>query len=74
MTSFGYWQGEAAKHDKFVCMLCFDWRPIEEAFEDEYGDKWDTCKPCEAIEQEMIRKEANDPSSSDAGRARTDPR
>lgn len=58
MTNFGWWADRLASERPgyFLCMICFEGKPISEAHVDEYGDAWDSCKACEALEQEALRR------------------
>lgn len=59
MTSFGYWQAEANKAGLFMCMICFESFPIDQAYTDSNGDKWDSCVSCEEIEKELLRRKVS---------------
>lgn len=51
MTSFEWWQRqviEGSQGTKFLCMGCFEIFLIDQAWEDEDGEKWDVCAECGA--------------------------
>lgn len=37
-----------------MCCLCFEFIPIDDLYVDREGQKWDTCKPCNAYEEVCI--------------------
>lgn len=50
MTNFGWWAQQLAP-DHFLCQLCFEGKPVAEAWIDEHGDRWDTCLACTRLEE-----------------------
>ena len=54
MTNFGWWQDKAMAEGKFYCMICLDVFPVDQAFEDSDGQKWDVCRGKCAAEAGMI--------------------
>lgn len=51
MTSFGYWAGRVP-HGQFLCCLCFEAYPMENAATDNDGDRIDICTGCWSKEKE----------------------
>lgn len=51
MTSFE-WFRPLAPEGQFVCCICFEAKPIEQAWTDDTGQPWDICESCEEIERE----------------------
>lgn len=49
MTNFGWWAELAAKSGLFMCQICYEGKPPEQAWEDTDGQKWDVCLDCAAI-------------------------
>lgn len=50
MTNFGWWAGQVPE-GYFLCVECFEGRPVEEAWADETGQRWDVCRACKAAEE-----------------------
>jgi hypothetical protein len=63
VSSFGWWSAMAGP-GKFMCQLCFESHPIERAWLDEAGDRWDVCQPCRGFELEAIRRRGKSPAPS----------
>lgn len=51
MTSFGYW-ADRVPHGQFLCALCYEARPLDQAWTDEAGQRWDICTDCKTREEE----------------------
>lgn len=49
MTSFGYWAGRVPP-GQFLCCLCFEGFPLDEAWSDDQGQRWDVCVRCHAAD------------------------
>lgn len=59
MTCFEYWASQAPK-GMFLCGLCYETKPVAEAWADEEGQKWDKCLDCAAREAEAVRRRDQD--------------
>lgn len=46
MTNFGWWQALAMEYGRIFCSICFESLPVEEAYMDDQGQRWDMCKEC----------------------------
>lgn len=51
MTSFYFWQQLAAEAGRFMCCLCFEAFPLDQAYQDADGQAWDMCQACGQGEQ-----------------------
>lgn len=54
MTNFAYWQSQSPP-GTFLCMLCFEQKPLSEASPVEGGFE-DVCLTCKADEDERMRE------------------
>lgn len=59
MTSFGYW-ADRVPHGQFLCCLCFEARPVKDAWTDEQGQRWDVCQLCHEEDQAALRRKTRD--------------
>jgi hypothetical protein len=50
MTSFDWWRAMAGP-GKFMCAICYEAKPVEQASVDPDGVKWDVCQECTASER-----------------------
>ena len=62
MTDFQFWQNEAGKQGRVMCMLCFEIKNIGLMYKDKDGDVWDTCLDCKAYEDTVIKERGLPPS------------
>lgn len=58
MADFGWFQAEARKRNKVMCMICFEAKDKTkmEPVSDEPGKVWDVCQECAEIEKELGAK------------------
>lgn len=54
MTGFGWWNELAYLAGQFMCCICFEGFPVEQAWQDADGQRWDMCPAC-GWEQERAR-------------------
>jgi hypothetical protein len=45
VTNFGYW-ADRVPDGQFLCCLCFEAFPTEQAWMDADGQRWDMCDTC----------------------------
>lgn len=64
MTSFEWWAQQIGP-DNFLCSLCYHGFPLDQAWTDADGQKWDTCRECKIDEEARVRESriAGDPST-----------
>jgi hypothetical protein len=55
VTSFLWW-AEQVPAGQFLCCICFEEKPADEAWADAEGVKWDKCLKCHEWEQEALRR------------------
>lgn len=60
MTGFGYWQSVAAKMGRFMCDICFDTFPYEDAWRDGDGERWTLCTVCGDAEEVTKTRRVSD--------------
>lgn len=54
MADFSWFQSQAGD-GRFLCMICFENKSIvNDAYEDENGDKWDICTSCATAEDTHV--------------------
>jgi hypothetical protein len=67
LTSFQWWQ-DRMPPETFLCMLCFEGKPIAEARTDKDGTRWDVCAVChERDVAAVIRRRLKQESENDGG-------
>lgn len=60
MTNFGWWQATAFTAGRFICCICFEAYPLDAAWEDVDGQRWDMCAAC-GPREEVDRRQASTP-------------
>lgn len=48
MTNFGWW-AEQVPEWQFLCVDCFEGKPVFECWIDSQGQAWDVCWACQKI-------------------------
>ena len=56
MTSFQYF-ADRVPEGQFLCALCFEGKPVAQAWTDVDGQRWDECLPCAAATRAALEKE-----------------
>lgn len=53
MTSFSWWSDQVSEGYS-LCALCFEAKPVFEAWTDNKGLAWDVCRACQKLESERL--------------------